>query len=371
MVEPQQEPLDRWADWLLHGRQRGMSEGQLRRMDAVLRRVRDRVLGGARLRRGQRVLDVGAGTGLLTLDACRRVGPTGQVVAVDRSHDALAVCRRPAGGDAAAPMPACAVGDATALPFADQAFDVVLVRSVLMYVADRPAAIRELRRVLRPGGRVSLFEPIHSASRQYGAVAYNLLAVVVERVTGSPFGAALGTLVLEPLGIEAYFGVEPPRLPAAVADIRDPHVGTPLEPLNSPFFRALALPAGGLLTTAGGALALVRAFQGRPAGFLHPETTTEATRNQAGDLGGGLFGPLSWTPCPWGLGPELHGEKTPHWAPRNASPASFGHVGGSGCLAWADPTADVAWAILGARTFLNDWPRRHGAEIGAAILASP
>lgn len=167
MVEPQQEPLDRWADWLLHGRQRGMSAVQLRRMDALLRRVRDRVLGGARLRRGQRVLDVGAGTGLLTLDACRRVGPTGQVVAVDLSRDALAVCSRPSGGDDAAPIPACAVGDATALPFADQAFDVVLVRSVLMYVDDRPAAIHELRRVLRPGGRVSLFEPIHSASRRY------------------------------------------------------------------------------------------------------------------------------------------------------------------------------------------------------------
>lgn len=206
---------------------------------------------------------------------------------------------------------------------------------------------------------------------QYGAVAYNLLAMVVERVTGSPFGDALRTLVLVPLGIEAYFGVEPPRPPAVVADIRGPHVGTPLEPLNSPFFRALALPAGGLLTTADGALRLVRAFQGRPAGFLQPKATTEATRNQAGDLGGGLIGPLFWTPCPWGLGPELRGDKTPHWAPRTASPASFGHVGGSGCLAWADPTADVAWAILGARTFLNDWARRQGAAIGAAILASP
>ena len=155
---------------------------------------------------------------------------------------------------------------------------------------------------------------------QYGEVAYNLLAIVVERATGDPFGEAMRSLVLEPLAIEGHFGVEPPRLPAVIADIRGPHVGTPLEPLNSPFFRAIGFPAGGMVTTAGGALALVRAFQGRPSGFLKPETVAEATRNQAGDLAGGLFGPLHWTPCPWGLGPELHGEKAPHWAPRAASP---------------------------------------------------
>jgi ubiquinone/menaquinone biosynthesis C-methylase UbiE len=58
------------------------------------------------------------------------------------------------------------VGEATRLPFARAFFDVALARSVLMYVADRPRAARELWRILRPGGRVSVYEPVHSHGRR-------------------------------------------------------------------------------------------------------------------------------------------------------------------------------------------------------------
>ena len=234
------------------------------------------------------------------------------------------------------------------VPEAAAAADGVTLRRLLSHTAGLPYAIPEQSLPWTADldwpaiARATVETPLsHEPGTrvQYGEVAYNLLAIVVERATGDPFGEAMRSLVLEPLAIEGYFGVEPPRLPAVIADIRGPHVGTALEPLNSPFFRAIGFPAGGMVTTAGGALALVRAFQGRPSGFLKPETVAEATRNQAGDLAGGLFGPLHWTPCPWGLGPELHGEKAPHWAPRAASPGSFGHIGGSGSLAWADPEA--------------------------------
>lgn len=159
--------LDRWADWLLNGRQRGLSEAQRRRADALLRRSRDRVLRGARLRPGQRVLDVGAGTGLLTLAVLGRAGASGQVVALDLSFDALGACRQQARTTAPALTANYVTGDVRALPFPDQSFDVVVARSVLMYVPDRQAAVRELHRVLRPGGRASLFEPINAASRRY------------------------------------------------------------------------------------------------------------------------------------------------------------------------------------------------------------
>lgn len=82
---------------------------------------------------------------------------------------------------------------------------------------------------------------------------------------------------------------KPPRQPARIADV-DEFTGTDLEPFNTPFWRALALPWGGLLTTAAGALELVRTFLGIAPGFLHAETVTLATQNQAGNLGGGIIG---------------------------------------------------------------------------------
>ena len=205
---------------------------------------------------------------------------------------------------------------------------------------------------------------------QYSNVGYGLLAIVVERVTGRPFADVLQRDVLEPLGIEGYLGVKPPRPPVVIADVRGAYRGTDLEPLNASFWRSLALPWAGLLTTLDGALALVQAFRAVPAGFIRPTTLADATRNQTDDLSGGLGAPLLWPRCPWGLGPELRDSKTPHWAPSQADPGSFGHAGTSGCVVWADPTADVAWAILGSRTADNGWLLRRGPASGAAILAA-
>jgi SAM-dependent methyltransferase len=136
-------------------------------MNRDLQQVRDRVLAGARLRRGVTVVDVGAGTGLLALDAVRRVGESGRVVALDVSYPALAECRRlRRPGD---PL-AAAVGDAASLPLADQCAEAVVTRSVLIYVVDKAAAAAEFHRVLRPGGRVSSFEPINSRNQSFADV---------------------------------------------------------------------------------------------------------------------------------------------------------------------------------------------------------
>jgi CubicO group peptidase (beta-lactamase class C family) len=203
---------------------------------------------------------------------------------------------------------------------------------------------------------------------QYSNVGYGLLALVVEQRTGKGFAEALAQLVLHPLGVEAYLGSEPPRRPAIVADVRSWHSGGELEPFNSAFWRGLAFPWGGLVTNVDGALGILRAFQGQPADFLRPATRAAATRSHTGGLRGGFVPPLIWSPCPWGLGPDIRGEKEPHWAPAVAGADSFGHSGASGALAWAAPSAGVAWVILGARTADNGWLLRRAPAIGAAIL---
>jgi beta-lactamase class C len=201
----------------------------------------------------------------------------------------------------------------------------------------------------------------------YSGVGYSLLAVVVERITGQPFAAALADLVLRPLGIEAYLGVEPPRSPAIIDVGNSLFTGTPLEFYNSAFFRTLGEPAGGLLTTASGSLRLIGAYQSITPNFLQPDTAAAATRNQTGALGGGVSGWFTLPHCPWGLGPALY--PTLPGVPVEASSASFGHTGATGCLAWCDPVADVTWALFGTKISDNGWCDRAFPQIGAAILA--
>ena len=59
-------------------------------------------------------------------------------------------------------------------------------------------------------------------------------------------------------------------------------------------------------------------------------------------------------PCPWGLGTEVRGTKSPHWTGSLNSPATFGHFGGAGTLLWVDPGAEIACVALTDRPF-DDW----------------
>ena len=122
----------------------------------------------------------------------------------------------------------------------------------------------------------------------YSNVGFGLLAIIVERVTGHSFATALTQLVLAPLGIEGYLGVEPKRLPAWVVGELGEHAGTPLSPYNSAFWRRLSLPWGWLVTTAAGALSLVRAFAGMPTASCPLALLAEATHDQTEGLSGGL-----------------------------------------------------------------------------------
>ena len=106
----------------------------------------------ADVRAGERVLDVACGTGVVTREAARRVGPTGTVAGVDLSPAMLATARRAASG---VPID-WRESRADALPFGNGAFDVVLCQQGLQFFPDRPAALREFRRVLASGGRLAL-----------------------------------------------------------------------------------------------------------------------------------------------------------------------------------------------------------------------
>lgn len=115
------------------------------------------LLSAADLQPGERVLDVGCGTGVVARRAADLVGDRGSVAGIDISPDMIEVAGSLPVGDGA-PI-AWRQGDATSLPFPDGSFDVVLCQMSLMFMEDRLAAVREMRRVLAGGGRVAISTP--------------------------------------------------------------------------------------------------------------------------------------------------------------------------------------------------------------------
>ena len=104
---------------------------------------------------GDRVLDVGCGPGFYVAELVEQVGPTGSVTGVDASPQTLELARRRTEGH---DNVALRLADAIALPVPDGAFDAALSVQVLEYVADPDAALAELHRALRPGGRLVVWD---------------------------------------------------------------------------------------------------------------------------------------------------------------------------------------------------------------------
>ena len=110
----------------------------------------ERVADAAGLREGDRVLDVACGTGVLARAAAKRVAPGGSVTGLDPSDGMLAVAAR------RAPELTWRKGVAESLPFPDASLEAVVSQFGLMFFSDRAGALREMLRVLRPGGRLAV-----------------------------------------------------------------------------------------------------------------------------------------------------------------------------------------------------------------------
>ena len=111
----------------------------------------------AGIRAGQRVLDVACGTGVVTRLVAERVGPAGQVAGADINAAMLEAARSFSAGDE--PPIAWYETAAEAMPLPDASFDVVLCQLGLQFMQDKEAALREMRRVLVPGGQVFISVP--------------------------------------------------------------------------------------------------------------------------------------------------------------------------------------------------------------------
>jgi arsenite methyltransferase len=149
-----------WSQWLRHGRH-GDDPALSQIVRAEVGRFADRILDAAQLAPGMKLADIGTGEGAIAFRAIERIGPTLSVVLTDgsapmiRRAAALAFERRV---NSQCSYLHCAADRLEGI--ADASVDVITTRAALAYVADKRAALRGFHRILRPGGRISIAEPI-------------------------------------------------------------------------------------------------------------------------------------------------------------------------------------------------------------------
>lgn len=156
--------------------------------------------------------------------------------------------------------------------------------------------------------------------RIYSNTGIELAASAVETAAGMPFGEYLAAAVFEPLGMAT----------------------TTLD----------GSPAHGVRSCVDDLVSFLAEVQ-HPT-LVTAATAADATSPQYAELAGIVPGVGRFDPCPWGLGFEIRGGKSPHWTGQTNSPATFGHFGGAGTMAWVDPAVGRGLVALTDRSF-EDW----------------
>jgi CubicO group peptidase (beta-lactamase class C family) len=156
--------------------------------------------------------------------------------------------------------------------------------------------------------------------RIYSNTGIELAATAVADAAGMPFDEYLTEAVLEPLGM----------------------ANTMLK----------GSPAHGVHSTVRDLLTFVHEL--RSPRLLSVESATGFRTSQFPELAGVVPGVGRFGPCPWGLGAEIRGDKSPHWTGTENSPSTYGHFGGAGTFLWVDPGAEVALLALTDRPF-DEW----------------
>ncbi len=184
-------------------------------------------------------------------------------------------------------------------------------------------------------------EPIAKPERTriYSNTGIEMAAAAVADAAGMPFERYLDEAVLQPLGMS-------------------------MTTLNGS-------PAHRMWSTAADMSRFI--LEVRQPQLISVTTATQARTPQFLALNGTIPGVGRFSPCPWGLGFEVRGTKSPHWTGTTNSPETFGHFGGAGTFMWVDPAVGVACLALTDRAFdewaaeaLRAWPAFSDAVLAEA-----
>lgn len=161
------EVVKTWTEWLKNSRFSYMSEEQKQQTMQFLYQVRDKVLDRAKLKPHDILIDIGTGSGLLAFGAYERLKGTGKAIASDAFMDCVEECYKIARECGIENEMGFLQADASNTELPDVSVDVVVMRSVLVHIVDKPKAIKEFFRILNSGGRISIFEPVISKNTKY------------------------------------------------------------------------------------------------------------------------------------------------------------------------------------------------------------
>ncbi len=161
------EIVKNWTQWLKQSRFSYMSEEQVQQTLGWLLNVRDKVLERAELKEGDVFIDIGTGTGLLAFGAYELLQGNGKVIASDKFKDCVNECAKVAKDCGITQGFETLESGAEKMDLPDNSVNVVAMRSVLVHILDKPQSIKEFYRILRSGGRVSIFEPIIRSNTRY------------------------------------------------------------------------------------------------------------------------------------------------------------------------------------------------------------
>jgi CubicO group peptidase (beta-lactamase class C family) len=180
---------------------------------------------------------------------------------------------------------------------------------------------------------------------------------LLERLAGVRVGQAVKEAIIDPLWLDStWFGEPPVGREANIATIGGTdRPGTDLDPYNGAYFRSLGHAWGGMFSSVTDLASLAQIFldNGRP--LLTINMGLAGIRNQTNGLRGGF---ANWPRFPtgdWGLGWEIKGGRGRHWSGGRTSHATFGHIGQSGCMMWADPMKDLICVALANQVLSTGW----------------
>ncbi len=179
-------------------------------------------------------------------------------------------------------------------------------------------------------------QPVNAPGRKriYSNTGYDMIASHIERCSSLPFARYLRESVCEPLGM-----VNTVLAGSAAKDVH---------------------------STARDLTAFVTEM--RAPALLARDTWMNATAPHFAELDGIVPGVGRFSPCWWGLGPELKGHKHPHWLGERNSASTFGHFGGAGTFVWIDPVADIGCVMLSDLGF-DDWGLTYWPPFNDAIVS--
>ncbi len=156
-----------WTQWLKQTRFSHMNEVQVQQTINWLFAVRDLVISKANIQKGDKVIDLGCGTGLMGFGLIEKYQDNIEVIFSDKFQDCIDECEKLLSESDSAHKASFLKSDVLDIKLPDSTIDKAFTRSVLVHVLDKQAAMNEIARILKTGGTYCAFEPIIASNTRY------------------------------------------------------------------------------------------------------------------------------------------------------------------------------------------------------------